>query len=144
MQYQHIMVALELSDDSNILIERAIFMAKQHNADISFIHLDGSHGEIYPELIDIHSDTNVRPVNELAMKKLRSFEANVDFPIRHFLVGTGNLANKLSETIENYRVDLLLCGHHQDFWSKILSYSRQLINRSPVDILVVPISGDDC
>ena len=47
MQYQHIMVALELSDDSNILIERAIFMAKQHNADISFIHLDGSHGEIY-------------------------------------------------------------------------------------------------
>ena len=144
MQYQHIMVALELSDDSNILIERAIFMAKQHNMISSFIHLDGSHGEIYPELIDIHSDTNVRPVNELAMKKLRSFEANVDFPIRHFLVGTGNLANKLSETIENYRVDLLLCGHHQDFWSKILSYSRQLINRSPVDILVVPISGDNC
>ncbi len=142
MRYQHILVALELSSESNLLIERAIFMAKQHNADISFIHIDGTHGEIYPDLVDIHTDINVRPVSQLAMKKLRSFEANVDFPIRHFLVGTGNLANKLSETIENYHVDLLLCGHHQDFWSKIISYSRQLINRSPVDILVVPILGE--
>ncbi|TOO00554.1 universal stress global response regulator UspA, partial [Vibrio parahaemolyticus] len=42
-------------------------------------------------------------------------------------------------TIKEQEVDLLICGHHQDFWSKIISYSRHLINKSPVDILVVPI-----
>ncbi|POF57619.1 universal stress global response regulator UspA, partial [Vibrio vulnificus] len=29
--------------------------------------------------------------------------------------------------------------HHHNFWSKIISYSRTLVNKSPVDILVVPI-----
>jgi len=35
--------------------------------------------------------------------------------------------------------DLLICGHHHDFVSKLVSYSRHLINKSPIDILVVPI-----
>ncbi|MCG9680129.1 universal stress protein [Vibrio sp. Isolate23] len=139
MKYRHILVALELSEESNVLIERAVFMAKQHDAEISLIHIDGTHGEIYPELVDIHADASVRPLNEHSMEWLRAFQAKLDFPVKHFLVGTGDLGDKLNDTITENGVDLLICGHHQDFWSKIISYSRHLINKSPVDILVVPI-----
>ncbi|MDF2152928.1 universal stress protein [Vibrio sp. CAU 1672] len=142
MQYKHILVALELSDESTVLIDRAVSMASTMDADISFIHIDGTHGEIYPELADIEAEPDQRPLNEHSMECLRSFKEYIDYPLRHFFVGTGDLADKLETTIKENEVDLLICGHHQDFWSKIISYSRHLINKSPVDILIVPISSD--
>ena len=139
MKYKHILVALELSDESTVLIDRAVSMASYLGSEISFIHIDGTHGEIYRELVDIKADPDQRPLNEHSMECLRSFSDYMEQPLKHFFVGTGDLADKLEVTIKEQEVDLLICGHHQDFWSKIISYSRHLINNSPVDILVVPI-----
>ncbi|MGF1702171.1 universal stress protein [Photobacterium makurazakiensis] len=141
MKYKHILVALELSEESNVLIDRAVFLAKLLNADLSFIHIDGTHGEIYPELVDIKADANNRPLNERSMTQLNGFLEQSDYPVKHFLVGTGDLSDKLSDTIPEYGVELLICGHHHDFWSKIISYSKHLIHKSTVDILVVPIQS---
>lgn len=139
MNYQHILVALELSDDNKILIDKAVFLAKLVNAKVSLIHVDGSVGEVYPELIDFQADPTQRPLNEHANLALAEFQKYADFPISHFLVGTGNLGDKLKKTVNEHGFDLIICGHHHDFISNIVSYSRGLINKSPVDILVVPI-----
>ncbi|MFA0520829.1 universal stress global response regulator UspA, partial [Vibrio sp. 10N.222.55.E8] len=47
--------------------------------------------------------------------------------------------DKLKNVIEANGVDLLLCGHHHDFWHKLISHSKQIIDTSPIDILVVPM-----
>lgn len=141
MHYKHILVALELSEESNILIERAVFLANQLDSRISFIHIDGTHGEIYPDLVDIKVNPDLRPLNEHTMEQLKAFDTNTNFPITQFIVGTGDLSEKLHDVISDSRIDLLICGHHQDFWSRIVSYSQHLINKSPVDILVVPIES---
>ena len=139
MKYKHILVALELSEETNVLIDRAVFLAKLLNAEVSFVHIDGTHGEIYPELIDIKKSPDETPLGEPKMEQLRAFDTNTDYPIKHFLIGTGDLSSKLQDIIQDNGVELIICGHHHDFWSKIISYSKHLINKSPVDILVVPI-----
>ncbi|MGY3569527.1 universal stress protein [Vibrio paucivorans] len=139
MKYNHILVALELSEDSHVVIDRAVFLAKQLGAQLSFVHIDGTHGEIYPELIDLQQSTDDGPLNNEAMEQLRGFMSYTDHPLKQFLVGTGDLSDKLQATIVENDVDLLVCGHHHDFWSRIVSYSKHLIDKSPVDILVVPI-----
>ncbi|EJV9414061.1 universal stress protein [Vibrio vulnificus] len=139
MKYKHILVALELSDDSSVLIDRAVEMASYFDSEISFVHIDGTHGEIYRELIDLNVDPTQRPLTEHSMECLRSFSDYMEYPLKHFFVGTGDLGDKLEVTIKEHEVDLLICGHHHNFWSKIISYSRTLVNKSPVDILVVPI-----
>ncbi|WP_100751727.1 universal stress protein [Vibrio salilacus] len=139
MNYKHILVALELSEETKELIDKANYLATLTNAEISFIHIDGSHGEIYPEVADIQANDTQRPFGEHTIAQIRAFEAYSEHPIKHILVGTGDLANKLKATIEDKQVDLLLCGHHHDFWSKIVSYSKHLVDKSPIDILVVPI-----
>jgi nucleotide-binding universal stress UspA family protein len=141
MHYKHILVALEISEESNILIERAVFLAKQLDSRISFIHIDGTHGEIYPDIVDIKATPDLRPLDSHKMEQLKAFEENANFPISQFFIGTGDLSDKLHGVIQDSRVDLLICGHHQDFWSRIVSYSQHLINKSPVDILVVPIES---
>ncbi|MCW8345668.1 universal stress protein [Vibrio sp. ZSDZ65] len=139
MKYKHILVALELSDDSHVVIDKAVSFAKLMGAEVSFIHIDGSHGEIYPDLVDIQAEPERQPLNATSNEKLVAFQQYTDFPIKRFLVGTGDLGDKLKDTIAENEVDLLICGHHHDFWSRIVSYSRHLINKSPIDILVVPI-----
>lgn len=139
MRYTHILVALERTDESKMLIDRASYLAEMTNAYVSFVHIDGSHGEIYPELVDIQTDTNQHPLGEQTITEIREFEAYSPQPIKHILIGTGDLSDKLEQTIKENHIDLLICGHHHDFWSKIVSYSKHLVDKSPVDILVVPM-----
>ncbi|MDD9155729.1 universal stress protein [Aliivibrio sp. S4TY2] len=139
MKYKHILVALDLSEESHVLIDRAVSMAELLDAKVSFIHIDGTHGEIYPELIDIQAEPDRKPLNEPSNKWLNDFQQYTPFPIESFWVGTGDLSHKVDKAVKVNEIDLLICGHHHDFLSKIISYSRPLIHHSPIDILVVPI-----
>jgi len=146
MKYQHILVALELTEENKALIKKAAAMADTFGADISFIHVDGAVGEIYPQLMDINADPSQKPLNQHSNDLLHQFQKYIkdehpDIPLKHFWVGTGDLSHKLKKLIADNNYDLLICGHHHDFWSSIVSYSKDLINKSSIDILVVPIKS---
>ncbi|CAH0524332.1 universal stress protein [Vibrio hippocampi] len=139
MSYKHILVALDLSDESNLLIDRAVSLAKPLGSEVSFVHIDVNFAELYTGLIDLNMAENQNHVMEASLTQLKKFAEYADYPIKHSLVGSGDLSNELRDTIKEFDVDLVVCGHHQDFWSKLLSSTRQLINTVPVDLLVVPI-----
>lgn len=61
------------------------------------------------------------------------------YPVSEKLSGSGDLGQVLSDAVEQYQVDLLVTGHHQDFWSKLMSSTRQVMNSIKVDMLVVPL-----
>ncbi|WP_100754104.1 universal stress protein UspA [Vibrio salilacus] len=139
MSYQHILVAIDLSEDSKLLVEKAVALAKPLNAEVSFVHIDVNYAELYTGLIDINLAETQHQAIEASQKQLQVLAEHADFPIKHTLVGSGDLSNELCDTISEFNIDLVICGHHQDFWSKLLSSTRQLINCSPVDMLVVPL-----
>ncbi|GAL25049.1 universal stress protein A [Vibrio variabilis] len=47
MSYKHIMVALDLSEESKMLIDKAVSLAKPLDAEVSFIHIDVNYAELY-------------------------------------------------------------------------------------------------
>lgn len=140
MSYQHFLVAVDLSEDGKILIDKAVSLAKPLNASISFIHIDVNYAELYTGLIDINLVETQHHSMESSLQQLRELAKYADYPITHTLVGSGDLSNEMCETIEQFSIDLVVCGHHQDFWSKLLSSTRQLMNCTPVDLLVVPFN----
>lgn len=137
--YKHILVAVELSEDSDSLIDKAAIYAKKFDADVSLIYIDSTYGEIYTEFFDLTKAEVASNVPDKTSRYFKRFIERSEAPIQAALVGTGNISNKLPDVIKQYDFDLLICGHHHDFWSHILSTSRQLINTSLVDILVHPI-----
>ncbi|MCW8334799.1 universal stress protein UspA [Vibrio sp. SCSIO 43135] len=139
MSYQHILVAVDLSEDSKVLVDKAVALAKPLNAEISFIHIDVNYAELYTGLIDINLAETQHQAMEASQKQLQAFADHAQYPVKHTLVGSGDLGSELCDTIKEFNIDLVVCGHHQDFWSKLLSSTRQLINCSPVDMLVVPL-----
>ncbi|SDH54587.1 universal stress protein A [Vibrio xiamenensis] len=139
MSYQHILVAIDLSEDSKTLIDKAVALAKAVKADVSFIHIDVNYAELYTGLVDINLAETQSQSIETSQEQLQKLAKYAQYPIKHTLVSSGDLGNELCDSIEEFNVDLVVCGHHQDFWSKLLSSTRQLMNRTPVDLLVVPI-----
>lgn len=139
MCYKHILVAVDLSEDSKGLVERAVALATPLQAKVSLIHIDINYAELYTGLIDINLAETQHRATEEAHSALQKMVEDANFPITRTLVSSGDLGDELCEAITNMEVDLVVCGHHHDFWSKFLSSSTQLINSAPVDVLVIPI-----
>lgn len=142
MSYKHILVAVDLSPDSRVVVDKAISLAKDVSADLSFIHIDASYNELYRVgggFIDINVEEGFKHAEHESQVQLQNLANESDYPIKHCLVGTGELEHELKHAIVEHKVDLVICGHHQDFWSVLLSSTKQLINNVPVDLLVVPL-----
>ncbi len=139
MSYQHILVAVDLTADSEILMQKAAKLAAALDAKLSLIHIDVSYAELYTGLIDINLANAQQRLTNDAHQRLQTLQNTLDYPIHQSLVGAGDLSDEICEAIHDQEVDLVVCGHHQDFWSKILSSAKQLINVTPVDLLMVPL-----
>ncbi|OEF30019.1 universal stress protein [Vibrio rumoiensis] len=139
MTYKHILVAVDLSEDSTILIKKASKLAQACNAQLSLIHIDVNFTDMYTGFMEINFAETQNAMLESAQKKIKTLVEEIDFPITETIVSSGDLCNEISHSIETLHVDLVICGHHKDFWSKLLSTSRQLINNAAVDMLIVPL-----
>lgn len=137
--YKHVLVALDLSDESPFLLEKAASVAKRNEAKLSVIHVDVNFSDLYTGLIDINMSSMQDRISSETQKALIQLAENASYPVSEKLSGSGDLGQVLSDAIEKYDVDLLVTGHHQDFWSKLMSSTRQVMNNITVDMLVVPL-----
>ena len=122
--YKHVLVAVDLSEESPILLKKAVGVAKRHDAKLSIIH------------VDVNFSDRISSETQQALLQLAE---QAGYPINEKLSGSGDLGQVLTDAIEQYDVDLLVTGHHQDFWSKLMSSTRQVMNSITIDMLVVPL-----
>ena len=107
MSYKHILVAVDLSKSSEVVINKAVSLAKGANCKLSFIFVD----------VD-----KIVPGDEqepILQKELQALAAQTDYPITHTFVVIGDLHTKLAATVQKMNVDLEVCGHHHKFLSRL-------------------------
>ena len=143
MAYKHILVAVDLSPESEVLVEKAVSMARPYNAQISLIHVGINYSDLYTGLVDINMNDMKDKISEDAHIALNKLANDAGYPIAHTLSGNGEFGQVLIEAIQEYGADLVVCGHHQDFWSKLMSSARQLINNTHIDTLIVPLKAEE-
>lgn len=51
MAYKHILIAVDLSPESKVLVEKAVSMARPYNAKVSLIHVDVNYPISTPALL---------------------------------------------------------------------------------------------
>lgn len=145
MSYKHILVAVDLSPDDRMIVDKTIALAKSVNATLSFIHIDASYAELYRiggGFIDINVGGSREQIESESRLRLKTLAKECGYPVKHCLVGSGELTEEMKQAIIAHKIDLVVCGHHQDFWSRLLSSAKQLLSSIPVDLLVVPIKGN--
>ncbi len=141
MSYKHLLVAIDLSEESQLLINKAVKLAKVTDAKVSLIHVDVIQGDEFTRKIvnSLVVENGVKSETVNSKLQLAKLKENSDYPIEHTLVGYGGFIDELEEAIEEYQFDLIVCGHHQDFWHNLSSAAKQMIGTLPVDMLVIPL-----
>ena len=141
--YNHVLVDVDLSDESTFLLEKAAKIAKRNDAKLSIIHVDVNFSDLYTGLIDVNMSSMQDRISTETHQALTQLAEQAGYPITEKLSGSGDLGQVLTDAIEQYDVDLLVTGHHQDFWSKLMSSTRQVMNNIAIDMLVVPLRDEE-
>lgn len=140
--YKHILVAVDLSEESLVLLRKGADLAEKCGAKLSLIHVDVNFSDLYTGLIDINMSSVQDSVLEETTKALAELSAKVNYPVSERLNSTGDFSQVLEDAVAKHKIDLLITGHHQDFWSKFMSSTRQVMNNVTVDMLVVPLADE--
>ena len=140
--YKHVLVAVDLSEESLVLLRKGANIAEKFGAKLSLIHVDVNFSDLYTGLIDINMSSVQDSVIAETSKALNDLAGQITYPVTEKLNGTGDFSQVLEEAVDKHDVDLLITGHHQDCWSKFMSSTRQLMNSVKVDMLVVPLDDE--
>ncbi|MGR2703246.1 universal stress protein [Vibrio campbellii] len=125
MSYAHILVAVDLSDSSRAVIEKAIAMARDARSKVSFVFVD--HDRVALESKD----------EQKLMQELQVLADQSGYPISETMVVVGDLHIKLAGVAKENDIDLVVCGHHHKFMSRLFSSIPKLANAIEADLLVV-------
>ncbi|ABM01997.1 universal stress protein containing UspA domain [Psychromonas ingrahamii 37] len=136
MSYKHILVAVDLSESSEKVINKAVSLAKDAKANLSLIFVDDI-ANIGVVTIEVAPLPSVEEREKKLKGELQELADKADYQFDNIIVVTEDLKNKLVATVKKMNIDLLVCGHHRDFWSRLLSSVRKLINSVAADLLIV-------
>lgn len=139
MAYKHILIAVDLSPESHLLVDKAVSLARPYDAKLSLIHVDVNYSDMHTGLIDINLSETRQRISEETFQALNDLADKAGYPVSKVLNGRGDLADILEDVIIEHDVDMVVCGHHKDFWSKLASSARRLINSMNIDMLIVPL-----
>ncbi|MEA3482673.1 MAG: universal stress protein [Pseudomonadota bacterium] len=125
MSYKHVLVAVDLSQSSQVVIEKAIIQAKNSNAKLSFVYVDVDRVIMEPK----EEQKLQKELQELADKCL--------YPVHETMAVIGDLHIKLSGIVKKEGIDLVVCGHHHNLLSRFFSSVPRVANEVEADLLIV-------
>lgn len=143
MAYTHILVAVDLSPQSQVLVDKAVLLARPYNSKLSLIHADVTYNTFYNGIIESNLGFTAEGASLESENSLKTLSESAHYPVAHRINLRGDLPQVLSDAITKYNIDLVVCGHHHDFWGKLLSSARPLINALTTDLLIVSIQDEE-
>lgn len=126
MSYQHVLVAVDLSEESSKkLLDKALEQVVPGQSKVSIVYVDVEH------IIKGRKDALGYE------EQLQQLADECELHISETSVVVGDLAVKVAGMVENSHVDLVVCGHRHRSVTHIFSSASKLVNNVSVDLLVV-------
>ena len=137
--YSHILVGLDLSEESSLVIDKAIAFARMCGAQLSIAHviepITFAYGGDMP--LDI-SEVQEQQV-EKAEQELQALAQKIDFPVQQQHVLVGQPATELHYLAQQQGVDLIIVGSHGRKGLALLlgSTPNSVLHGATCDVLAV-------
>lgn len=123
--------------ESRVLIQKAVSIARPVNAKVSLITLATD-----PELYNQFAAPMMENLREVMQEETRGFLAELarhaDYPIEKMTIASGGIAHHVQDFCRQHRVDLVICGNHnQSLFSRATCSAKDIVGSSGVDVLLV-------
>lgn len=139
--YKHILIATDLSTENNVIIEKALAIAKAFDAKVSVLHvvepLPG-YGYAYVGIADIEAELR----NE-AIKGMQALSKQYNLPAERCHVETGPMKIEMKKLIKQENIDCLILGSHgRHGVSELLgSTAHAAVHAASCDVMTVRIKN---
>ena len=140
--YNHILVGLDLTDETHRVLAKAIQIARTYNAQLSVAHvlepITFAYGGDMP--LDI-SDVQAQQVQR-AENELQELVKNIDYPIAQQHVLVGQPASELHYLADQQEADLIIVGSHgrKGFALLLGSTPNSVLHGATCDVLAVYVA----
>lgn len=147
-RYARILLAVDLTDESSQLAERAVEMARLNQAQLSLIHVVEPLSFAYGGDVPMDLSTIQEQLDEHARNKLDEYASKLDYPVVRKFVVTGNAETEIHRIASNEEIDLIILGSHGRHGLALLlgSTANGVLHGAPCDVLAVRVhkekSGD--
>jgi nucleotide-binding universal stress UspA family protein len=138
MSYRNIAVAVEESDDLQIL-NKAIDISMAFNSNLTIIHVNDDLYELYDSLLELQVDEVLKKIDENSESSIFNALKGAENITVKVLIKRGPVQEIISSLVKEHNIDLLVCGHHHSFLSRVMPTYTGVINKVHSDILIVPI-----
>lgn len=151
MKYKHILVAVDLAESNDKIIERAVYLAESVDAKLSFIyvnvgsiHIAGDTsayigGDLSGTDIDDASKRVFNKKYHAVVAELQALCETVNYPVSNTVVVGDEQDKELTDAIKKLNVDLFISGHHHEFWNSWWSFAHKLVDHMVVDLLLIRV-----
>ncbi len=143
--YQTIVVAIDLSDESGTVVERAVSIAENHNATLHILHVVESltlayGGDIPMDFTDIQEQ-----LQSQARHRLSQFASRYDVPEQQLHLLVGRAESQVHQLAEDLSADLIVVGSHGRHGLALLlgSTANGVLHGAECDVLAVRVGKDD-
>ena len=140
--YSHILLAIDFSNNTDAVFERALTMRKALNARLSLVHIvefvqfDFSSELTMPQELELDQE-----LLELSDKRLQQLGEKHGIADGERIVSQGNTKREILRIAEEQKVDLIVIGSHGRAGIQLLlgSTANAILHGAPCDVLAVRI-----
>ena len=140
-QYQHILVALDLSEESPQVLEQAVSLASTANAKLSLVHIIepltfAYGGDIPVDLTEVQEQLQTQ-----AQEQLAKLASGITIENQHQHVVIGQPAAEIHRLAEEQQCDLVVVGSHGRRGLALLlgSTANGVLHGAKCDVLAVRV-----
>ena len=145
--YKQILVAVDLSDDSSLVCQKALEIAQQSQASLWLVHvlemlypIDGTYDPLFYPSFDLAVDDT--EMLNMAQKKMDELIKSLPIPdavVMNNLVISGTPKIEVIRIAEEKQADLIVCGSHGRSGLELLlgSTANAILHHASCDVLAV-------
>ncbi len=143
--YKQILVALDLTEESDQIVNRAVKVARHNHAELSLIHVVEIVSFAYGGDIPMDLTSIQEQIDQHARKRMKETAAKLGYPVKEIHISTGNIESEIHEMANSINADLIVIGSHGRHGLALLlgSTANGVLHGAKCDILAVRLQKAD-
>lgn len=143
--YSHILLAIDLSDESDQLITKAAELARLYSAELDIIHVVEPLTFAYGGDVPMDLSTIQEQLDEHAEQKLNQLCVTIEHPVSRRHIVTGHTESEIHRVAKEVSADLIIVGSHGRHGLALLlgSTANGVLHGAQCDVLAIRVKDQD-
>ena len=139
--YKHILLAVDLTEDSQLIALKAVELAKLTGAQFSVIHVQEPIRYAYASEAPIDYSQVQTQIDGYAQKSLDDFVKSLPVNVNHSLLESGKTSNTIRKMADDLECDLIVVGSHGRHGISLVfgSHSSGVIHGAKCDVMAIRV-----